>query len=164
MDITIQNDSSTPAYLDLYYIMCRKDSISSAATDFSNIDTTKWAGESAINVGTLGIAPYDSSDFTHHWVIKKHRRILLPAGQSTEVSLSDSKRRYYDSDMAPASVSATFCSLKGWTSGLLIQVEGATLDATNKFPEATSIRWFMTKTYSVSICPGFTPVTTGLVP
>lgn len=165
MDITIQNSGANALFLDCYYVKCRRSTAGSARNDFVAIDTTKWAGETAITHQTLGITPYDSNQFTAHWVITKHRRILLPAGQSTELTVMDRKNRYWDVHRETAADTGTVSNIgkAGWTQGILFQIEGAALSAANGVPDACSVKWFIAKVYSANICPSFTPTTTGLV-
>lgn len=166
MDVMFSNPSTntTSSYLEIFYIRCRKPTIGSPISDFNQIDTTKWAGEGSVNAGTIGIVPYDSHRFCEHWVIEKTRRIILPPGQVTEISMSNRRKKFFDPrrlfDTTPSS--SNVFGQPGFTYGILVLVMGANLDTTNHQPVATgNIDVYVNKSYSVVIPPGANAITTG---
>lgn len=167
MDVLFSNNGTNSAYLDIYYVKCRRESVSDPVSDYNNIDTVKWTGTNTVSAGTLGITPFDSHDFGAHWLITKSRRIILPPAQVCEISMSDHKQHWFDPrDQATVASGTSNVTLarKGWTFGLVVTVLGAALDNVNQQPVAVSnLAVYVNKTYKVAIPPSAGPVTTGSV-
>lgn len=167
MDVLFSNSGPNPAYLEIFYIRCRRDTVSNPVQDYDNIDTARWPGQTAVTSGTVGVTPYDSRDFCAHWLITKSRRIMLGPDQVTEISLSDKKRRWFDprNQFNVDNGTASQYGKKGWTYGILVLLMGASLSSTTPFiPSLTSfISVYVNKMYSVVVPPAAGAITTGQV-
>lgn len=162
MDVMFSNGGANAAYLEIFYVSTRTEHFLSPNVAFNNIDTNVWGANPALDSATIGVTPYDSRDFTEHYIINKVRRIILPPGQVTEISLSDRKKRFIDPRkfLGAGTTASSVISKPGWTTGIMVTVMGAGLDNTNFQPTSTAnVNVYVNKMYQVVIPPGANAIT-----
>lgn len=156
MDISLHNNGTEPMYVDVYYVTCRRDSQGRPRDDWGAMDLSTWVG-TAPAADEPNQTPFESRCFTRHWKITKHRRMLLDAQGTADISWSDTKRRFFDaSDMANRGGHATngIYSQKGWTNGVMWAIQGARLDSVTQLPKACGpLLAYVTKMYDVRLPP-----------
>lgn len=125
MEATIVNTKGTTVYCDAYWCYAKKDAIITPQTILSNgFKTTTQAVDgdnlpNAVGVGTavtentLGITPFQSSEFCQHFSIWKKTRYILGTGNTVQLEWRDPKNRFLNPDSK--FISGDWTVLKGWT-------------------------------------------------
>lgn len=136
----------TGASIDLYYYVTRKNlpasESGSGAKYISALAETPpfTAGGTQFAYTTLGITPFNASQWCNHFLITKVVRIELADGQETTLKLIQRRPLRIQNDSIN-----DFCCLKGITRGILA-IPRATLSNTGG-GQALEIAWSSIRTY-----------------
>lgn len=128
MEATIVNTKATTVYMDAYWCYAKKDSIITPQTILSNgFKSTTQAADgdnlptavgSAVTENTLGITPFQSSEFCQHFSIWKKTRYILGQGQTVQLEWRDPKNRFLNPDSK--FITGDWTVLRGWTKTLVL--------------------------------------------
>lgn len=134
LDVILTNAGSNPLTIDIYDCITRLSvQETQGDTPFTNGDTNKWTGAGAVaftgNV-TMGITPFQSNNFVHHYRIVQKRRVLLNTGETTQYRVSDYRQRMLDGTILNNEDTTHNACLKGWTRLQFIMFYGSDLDST----------------------------------
>lgn len=131
LEATIQNASENTIYMDVYSYYCRKNTEDlPQSTMYTNgIAWANVAGDgdenepSAIGteptINTLGVTPFQSTQFCRYFTITRKTRYQIQAGDSVQLKWSDPRNKTIKMDALEKEGSVTF--LKGYSKGWLCQ-------------------------------------------
>lgn len=115
MEVTLRNTNATnDAVIEAYYIRGRKP-LPAAWADPANVYNIGFQkqgrsfdpntnspsvpvliGESELSASTIGVTPFQNALFCRHFNIYKRQKFILPPGKDVSVTISDSRRRYFN--------------------------------------------------------------------
>nr|QTE03435.1 MAG: capsid protein [Syrmaticus ellioti CRESS-DNA-virus sp.] len=109
LEVTLRNTGTTDAVIEAYYVRGRKpltpawgDLVNTYNVGFQkqgrSIDphTTNQIGESELSSSTIGVTPFQNSLFCRSFNIYKRQKFVLPPGKDINVTISDSRRRFFN--------------------------------------------------------------------
>jgi len=166
MDVTLTNpDTANVLELDFYYFYPKKVSNNTVSIDTANerielgfTSSAQLGSTSKLSLTTLGVTPFQSSEFCRYFTITETKRIYLQPGASTSFTRRDGRNREINCDLLAPLTSVSY--FPGITQGLLIVFrEGP--DGTNA-STASVLNWNCQRKYSYK-APGVIEDKTGVL-
>lgn len=153
LEASLLNTGSASMYVDMYHYICRKNTGGSGATpqvflDAGYTSSPTNMGGSSLAGGTVGVTPFQSSEFCSYFKIIKKTSTLLGAGQAMDFQINEFKNRIFKYD----DMQDHGC-IKGVTRGVLLicyGVPNTATDGTAGQPVACSVNYNVQRSYTLS--------------